>query len=79
MPNRKNKSEKKTPAQTAAASKDVTSTDHPKREAATATKQAEAAESKTPAGIDFTDPKQRLKDQEEARDQNEKDFEAGIK
>ena len=57
----------------AAKIKENNSTERPKKEAKIQEDQAEKAQSKSPAGIDFTDPDQRKKDQEEARAQNEKD------
>jgi hypothetical protein len=64
------------PAKKEAAIKQVNSTDASKAQADATADQVEAAQSQTPVGIDFTDPKQRKKDEEDARAQNEKDFKA---
>lgn len=57
----------------AAAIKENNSTEGPKKSAAIQEQQAEKAAEQTPVGIDFTNPEQRKKEQDEAREQNEKD------
>lgn len=59
--------------------KQAHSTESAKKEDEAATAQAEATNAQTPVGIDHTDPEQRKKDQDEAFEQNKKDWEEGNK